>query len=102
MKSTRRQFMMVSAVSVATLATAKVAYAQPMLAETDAQAVALGYFAVAANVNKTKFPKYKDDQLCSNCQLYSAKTDVAGACSIFPGKLVAGPGWCNLWIKKAG
>ena len=54
MKSTRRQFMMVSAVSVATLASAKVAFAQPMLAETDAQAVALGYVASVASVNKTK------------------------------------------------
>jgi hypothetical protein len=102
MKSTRRQFMMVSAVSVASLATAKVAYAQPMLAETDAQAVALGYVEDIKDVNKAKFPKYADGQLCSNCQLYTAKSDVAGLCSIFPGKLVAGPGWCNLWIKKAG
>ena len=94
--------MMVSAVSVATLASVKVAYAQPMVVETDAQAVALGYVAVAADVNKSKFPKYKDGQMCSNCQLYTAKTDIAGACSIFPGKLVAGLGWCNLWIKKAG
>jgi hypothetical protein len=79
MKSTRRQFMMVSAASVAALATAKVAYAQPMLAETDAQAVALGYVENVKSVNKAKFPKYADGQLCNNCQLYTAKTDTTGA-----------------------
>lgn len=102
MKSTRRQFMLVSAASVATLASAKIAFAQPMLAESDPQAVALGYVEDIKDVDQAKFPKYAEGQLCSNCQLYSAKTDVAGLCSIFPGKLVAGPGWCNLWIKKAG
>lgn len=102
MKSTRRQFMMVSAASVAALATTKVAYAQPMLSESDAQASALGYVENAKDVDTAKFPKYKEGQLCNNCQLYSAKDDKAGACSIFPGKLVAGEGWCNLWVKKAG
>jgi hypothetical protein len=102
MKSTRRQFMAVSAVSVATLATAKVAYAQPMLGEGEPQAVALGYKEDAAQVDKAKFAKYQVGQVCDNCQLYTAKTADAGACSIFPGKLVAGPGWCNLWVKKAG
>jgi hypothetical protein len=102
MKSTRRQFMMVSAASVAALSTAKVAYAQPMLAETNAQAVALGYKENVKDVDSAKFPKYKAGQFCNNCQLYAAKSDNAGACSIFPGKLVASEGWCNLWVKKAG
>jgi hypothetical protein len=102
MKSTRRQFMVVSAASVAALATAKVAYAQPMLEETNPQAVALGYVADAKNVNKAKFAKYQDGQRCDNCQLYTAKGADNGACSVFPGKLVAAAGWCNLWVKKAG
>ena len=102
MKSTRRQFMAVSAVSVASLVTARVAYAQPMLGEGEPQAVALGYKANAANVDKAKFAKYQDGQNCANCQLYTAKDANAGACSVFPGKLVAGAGWCNLWVKKAG
>ncbi|HEY7805531.1 MAG TPA: high-potential iron-sulfur protein [Orrella sp.] len=102
MKSTRRQFMAVSAVSVASLVTSKVAFAQPMLEESAPQAVALGYVEDAANVDTAKFAKYQKGQVCSNCQLYTAKDDKVGACSIFPGKLVAGPGWCNLWVKKAG
>ncbi|MCD8516176.1 MAG: high-potential iron-sulfur protein [Burkholderiaceae bacterium] len=102
MKSTRRQFMAVSAVSVASLVTAKVAYAQPMLGEGEPQAVALGYKENAADVDKAKFAKYQDGQRCDNCQLYTAKDDKAGACSVFPGKLVTAAGWCNLWVKKAG
>lgn len=102
MKSSRRQFMMISAASVATLATAKVAYAQPMVAETDPQASALGYKADTKSVDSAKFPKHKPDQLCNNCALYTAKSPEAGACSVFPGKLVASNGWCNLWVKKAG
>ena len=101
MKSARRQFMMVSAASVAALATSKIAYAQPMIAETEPQAVALGYKHNVKDVDKAKFPKYKPGQLCNNCQLYTAKSDKDGLCTIFPGKLVAGEGWCNLWIKKA-
>ena len=94
--------MVVSAVSVAGLVANKVAYAQPMIAETDAQAVALGYKHDAKQVDKAKFPKYVEGQLCSNCQLYTAKGPKDGLCTIFPGKLVAADGWCNLWVKKAG
>ena len=102
MKSSRRTFMTVSAASVATLATAKVAFAQPMLEESNAQAVALGYKADATKVDTAKFAKYKAGQHCGNCQLYTAKGADSGACSVFPGKLVAAAGWCNLWVKKAG
>jgi hypothetical protein len=101
MKSTRRQFMMTSAAGLASLGLVSTAQAQAMVAETDAQAIALGYKEDTTKVDPAKFPKHKADQLCSNCALYTAKTADAGACSIFPGKLVAGPGWCNLWVKKA-
>jgi len=102
MKSNRRQFIMISAASVAGLATAKVAYAQPMVAETEPQAAALGYKSHTKDVDGAKFPKHKPDQLCSNCALYTAKTPEAGPCSVFPGKLVAADGWCNLWVRKPG
>ena len=43
------------------------------------------------------------DNFCTNCQLYSSAADSAwGPCAIFPGKLVAGKGWCSAWVKKAG
>lgn len=101
MKSTRRQFMMTSAAGLASMGLASTASAQAMVAETDPQAVALGYYADSTKVDVAKFPKHKPDQFCNNCALYSAKGAENGACSIFPGKLVAGPGWCNLWVKKA-
>ncbi|CAD7838659.1 MAG: hypothetical protein [Olavius algarvensis Gamma 3 endosymbiont] len=45
----------------------------------------------------------KADNLCTNCQLYQGAADAAwGLCAIFPGKQVAGGGWCSAWVKKAG
>lgn len=76
--------------------------ANPMVVETEAQPVSLGYKADATKVDKTKFPKYAAGQLCSNCVLYQGKaTDAAAACGIFPGKQVAGKGWCSAYAKKA-
>ena len=79
------------------------AQAQPkMVDEKDPKAVALGYYADAKKVDKAKWPKYAAGQLCSNCALYQGKpTDKAAACGLFPGQLVAGPGWCNAYVKKA-
>ena len=80
------------------------AFAQaPMLAESDAQATALGYKADSTKVDAKKFPKHAPAQLCSNCALYAGKpTDAAGACPLFAGKQVAGKGWCSAYAKKAG
>ena len=73
-----------------------------MVSESDAQAAALGYKADATKVDKTKFPKYAADQMCTNCVLYQGKAaDAAGGCPLFAGKQVAGKGWCSAWIKKA-
>ena len=77
------------------------ASAQAMVAETDANAVNLGYKANAAQVDKAKFPKYAAGQVCTNCALYQGKaTDKAGGCPLFGAKQVAGPGWCSAWVKK--
>ena len=102
MKSNRRQFMALSAVSVASLVAARVAYAQPMLGENEPQALALGYKEDAKEVDRAKFAKYAEGQRCDNCQLYTVKDATTGLCSIFPGKLVTAAGWCNLWVKMAG
>lgn len=105
----RRVFMMqvvagsTSLASGAALAQATKPAAPAMLAETDAQAVALGYKADATKVDAKKFPKFAANQLCSNCQLYTGKDkEAAGPCGIFPGKAVAAKGWCSAWVKKAG
>jgi hypothetical protein len=70
--------------------------------EKDAQAQSLGYKHDATKVDKAKFPKYVAGQTCANCTLYVGKpTDAWGGCPIFPGKQVAGKGWCSAWVKKA-
>lgn len=73
-----------------------------MLAETDAQAVALGYKADAAKADKVKFPKFAAGQNCANCALYQGKAGAAaGGCPLFAGKQVAAKGWCSAYAKKA-
>ena len=73
----------------------------PLLDEKDAQALALGYVAVAARADKAKFSKYVDGQLCSNCALYQGGTAEQGGCPLFPGKQVLAKAWCSGYAKKA-
>lgn len=95
----RRQFLLLASAGAVGLPLC--ARAQAMVDPKDPQAVALGYVADAKNVDKKKFPRYAAGQLCSNCALYQGKaTDKAAGCPLFPGKQVAGPGWCNAWAKK--
>lgn len=95
----RRVFLMTLAASGAALATS--AQAQAMVDEKEPQAAALGYVADAKRVDVKKFPKYAAGQTCANCGIYVAKSDKAGTCPLFAGKLVAAPGWCSAWVKKA-
>jgi hypothetical protein len=101
MKTTRRQFIIYSAAGLASMSLAQQAQAQALIGETEPQAVALGYKAVATTVDKAKFAKYADGQNCGNCTLYASKSAENGACAIFPGKLVAAAAWCNAYVKKA-
>ena len=74
------------------------------LDESDPTAIALGYKEDAEAVDVTKFPKRAGaegaKQFCSNCALYEDVDGDYGTCSAIPGKLVAGPGWCNVWVLK--
>lgn len=99
----RREFILQLSIGSTALAVAQQASAQtPMLAETDAQAKALGYVALGTKADKAKYPKYAAGQLCSNCALYLGKAaDAAAACPLFAGMQVAGKGWCSAWAKKA-
>jgi hypothetical protein len=102
MKSSRRQFMLLSAAGACTLASNSQVQAQVMVTETDPQAAALGYKADASKVDKAKYPKFAAGQACSNCALYQGKPgSAAGDCSLFGAKQVAGPGWCSAYAKKA-
>lgn len=76
--------------------------AQEMVDENDPAAAALGYKADTSTVDAAKFPQHTAEQMCHNCQLYQGGDAEAGGCAIFPGKQVAGKGWCSAWVKKAG
>lgn len=101
--NSRREFIVKLSLGGAVLAGAGHAHSQAaMVAENDPQATGLGYKADASKVDKAKFPKYAAGQTCANCALYQGKpADAAGGCPIFPGKQVAGKGWCSAWAKKA-
>ncbi len=103
MNSNRRVFVIQSVVGAGALAASQLVRAQaPMLAETDPQAVALGYKTDATKADKVKFPKYVAGEHCANCALFQGKpTDAAGGCPLFAGKQVAAKGWCSAWAKKA-
>ena len=102
----RRQFIL--QVSVASVGSGLFLSANTMaqtaaLAETDPQAVALGYKALATKADTKKYPKYAAGQNCKACALYAGKPgDAAAACPLFAGKQVAAVGWCSAWVKKAG
>lgn len=69
------------------------------LNEDDPTAVALKYVHDASAVPASLRPQ--TDRFCNNCALYSgSKDDEWAGCSIFPGKSVAGKGWCNVWVRK--
>ena len=98
----RREFMVQVSLASGMLASSTVWAQGALLAETDPQAVALGYKADATKTDTKKYPKYAAGQVCSNCALYQAKAgDAAGGCPLFAGKKVAGKGWCSAWAKKA-
>ena len=102
MTSNRRTFVIHSIVGASVLATASLAQAQAMVAESDAQAIALGYKADASKADKVKYPKYAAGQQCGTCALYQGKAGAAaGGCPLFAGKQVSSKGWCSAWAKKA-
>ena len=71
----------------------------PKLDEGDATAAALKYVHDASAVADADRPQ--KDRYCFNCALYAGgEEDEWAACSIFPGKSVAGRGWCSVWAGK--
>ena len=111
----RRGFLKISSLAVAAFAIASRAGtslaqpkaqdkkgAPPQLDEKDPTAQSLGYKHDATKVDKAKFKQYAAGQTCASCQLFQGKpTDAWAPCTIFPGKQVAGKGWCSAWVKKA-
>lgn len=99
--TSRRQFIQIIPVAGAAALMAAGAARAAMVDENDAQAKALGYVADAAKVDKGKFKQYAAGQACGNCALYQGGAAPAGKCALFPGKDVAGKGWCSAYAKKA-
>jgi len=73
----------------------------PELKETDPEAIAIGYTNNARKVDKAKYPGYEAGQTCTSCALAGFSSAMRKPCSLVPGKLVAGGGWCTKWVKKA-
>ena len=95
---TRRRFIGTAAGGTAAVAAGSMLAGRP--------AVAGGHLPkVDPNDSQAKSLKYVhestvDGQNCFNCQLYKGGTSAWGECAIFPGKEVAGKGWCSAWVKK--
>ncbi len=100
----RRTFMLHVVVGGSAIAASQaMAQAAPMVAETDTNAVSLGYKADSTKVDMKKYPAHKTTQACGNCALFQGKaTDAAGGCPLFAGKKVANKGWCSAYAPKAG
>lgn len=104
----RRRFLKLAAATLAVPA-AVAALGDPAQAqdlphqdEADPTASALGYKHDTTKVDDKKYPAHKPDQTCSSCNLGQGKPgDAWVPCTIFPGKAVAGKGWCSAWVKKA-
>jgi hypothetical protein len=102
----RRDFLKAGSLAVASAAIAgsvdNAAAQGAKVEEKDALAQSLGYKHDATKVDKAKFAKFQTGQICANCTLYQGKpADAWGGCAIFPGKQVAGKGWCSAYVKKA-
>lgn len=72
----------------------------PPLGAGDPTASALAYTEDAASVDAARFPQHKAGDICQGCNFYQGKA-ARGACSLFPGKSVAGKGWCSAFVAKA-
>ena len=97
----RRGFLaaVVGVAVAATLSPAARADDLPPLAESDPTASALGYKEDATKVDAGKFPQHKPEQTCAKCSFYQG-TGPRAPCTLFPGKSVAGPGWCSAFAPK--
>ncbi len=81
----------------------RLAHADEILDPESPQAKALGYVHHYEEVDPERWPRYEAGQICANCQLAQGDMEAEWmGCSIFPGKKVAGKGWCNAWVLRQG
>jgi hypothetical protein len=79
----------------------RAARAQEKVSPDDEMAKELGYLEDASQVDPGQWPTYEEGQVCANCQLFHGEEgEEWGACDIFMGNLVHGPGWCSAWVAR--
>ncbi len=70
----------------------------PRVSEDGAIAKALNYVHDAQTVDAAK---RQSNQYCVNCVFFAGSNDDGWAgCDLFPGKAVAGRGWCSAWAAE--
>lgn len=100
-KLNRRTFIKISCASLATIPIVCIGEDKVQrLAEDDPAAIALGYKEISSEIEAEKYPNHKSEQICSGCLLYTGENPDWGGCSAFPGKQVAGGGWCTAFAPK--
>ena len=103
LRMTRRRFVKSAGAATAVVTTGFVPAALaedgvPRVSEDEPMAKALNYVHDAGSVDAAK---RFSDQFCNNCALYDGAIDDEWAgCNLFPGKNVAGRGWCSAWVAK--
>jgi High potential iron-sulfur protein len=71
----------------------------PPLPADDPTGKALAYTEDAGSVDAARFPNFKAGQNCLGCNFYKGQAE-RGACTLFPGKSVAGKGWCSAFAAR--
>ncbi len=117
MNSSRRSFLKITALTLASLplagrllpsGSAKAADTDlPMAKETEEPAKTLKFCANADKPSKNcaaRKAKDKKDQYCYNCQLFTKQEGdqkaAKGKCMIMPKNRVSGNSWCQSWVKN--
>jgi hypothetical protein len=104
MKQKRRVFMMqvVAGLGALTLGTQSTFAAYEKLTESDSYGKSMGFRLKTEDADAVKYKRWKADQKCSNCQLWSGTGDQSyGDCSFFERSVPSG-GWCkNFKVKKS-
>ncbi len=71
--------------------------ARTLLSPDEPAAKAIAYAELAAKVDPKTNPTWRRGQSCATCDLIEFGTGRARGCSILPGRLVLGTGWCKAW-----
>jgi len=101
--SSRRTFIIHSAVAGAALGCGRAAFAAPKkIEESEPKAASLGYKHDSAQVDAKRFPKHTAAEKCNNCMAWLGKpTDPWGECDLTADRLVSNGGWCSSYVKAS-